>query len=158
MKNRFKPKDESKKEPIRKSLMVDSAHAEKLNELRSYFGWSARRVACFVLAYTHKIDSIVTDPRYIFDYKKSKNESNEPVVNLFLPMTPKQSNVADEAAKKMNFDFRAFFKINLDEVYRDFKAGTLDFNRNKVTKKFIDVKSEATMKYMANFEGKTKRG
>jgi hypothetical protein len=157
MKNRFKPKDESKRKPIRKSLMVDAGHAERLNEFRSCFGWSARRAACFILAYTHKIDSIVKDPRYIFDYKKSRNENDELVVNLFLPMTPKQSNRADDEAKKMNFDFRAFFKINLDHVYRDFKAGKLDFNRNEVTKKFIDENSEPIKQYIRKFNENGKR-
>lgn len=148
MSRKYTIKDESNCDEVEKVLTLKDEHADKLHEIRAKYGWSARRAACFVLAYTHEIETIVKTPRYLGakpdPTKPRRKPSTRPAqpdkINLFLPMTPKQSNVADAKARETNFDFTNFFKINLNAVYADYKKNdnNLDLFKNDVTKKFID--------------------
>lgn len=132
MSRSYKEKNAEVRKEVDKVVTIPESHAWKLNELRDYYGWSARRAACFVLAYSHGIETVLKTSRY----STSKDGNSTLTKNLFLPMTADQANKANAMAKSMDYDFTNFFKMSLDSVYAEWKAGKIDFDKNELTKRF----------------------
>ncbi|WP_175888234.1 hypothetical protein [Burkholderia contaminans] len=131
----YRNKDTTNEDENQKVISLQDPHTSKLDAICSTYGWSARRAACFILAYTHNIETIQKTSRILFP---QKNQGDVKPKNLFLPMTPLQANLANEIAKQAGYDFTSLFKQSLDQVYSDFKEGKLDFNKNELTKRFVD--------------------
>jgi hypothetical protein len=123
-------RDEGTSDLFIKAIAVKGSHARKMAEMMSAFQWSARRLACFVLAYDHNIETVLLTPRFIYRQRGGLSTHQEKI-NVFIPMTGQQSNFAHDLSK--DFDFTTMFKISLDKVYDQFKNGKLELNKTELT-------------------------
>lgn len=128
------------KDELNVVFTLRDVHAQRLMELRTCYGWSSRKIACFVLAYVHEIESILKTARYIppriTKGNKSSDDKNE--VCIFLPMTTKQRDFFIQNVKESNYNLKSFFKMALDEVYKEWsEEGGLNLKKNNLVRKYF---------------------
>ncbi|MCW5156294.1 hypothetical protein [Burkholderia cenocepacia] len=121
---------------IQKVVTLRGIHTKKSEELQKAFGWSGRRLACFVMAYTHEIDTIEKSYKTLFPETQPQRANS--AKSIFIPMTPEEASKIDQLIENSGFDFTTNYKNSLDVVYTDWKAGKLNFKKNRLTERFIN--------------------